>query len=179
VREKMESGEIVKSMLKLANDVKAQGLIVEGGQIFRAGLLPELKKQMQESGKYYPIHETTPITDKEARARPLQGRMQLGRVLFRDTEQYKDFILPEFMSFPSGRYKDIVDACAWFAIMLHELAIPLPPEKQMPIKDYEIHGTHAFHEHQSQHYDKEADKHRPGNLFGKPGDKAYTRRFKF
>jgi len=105
--------------------------------------------------------------------------MQLGRVTFRKNEQFEDYILPEFMSFPTGRFKDIVDATAWFAIMLHELAIPLPPKVTKPIRAQDLYGTSDYYSARKSSYavNEEADKHRPRKLYGDIDDRTFRHRF--
>jgi predicted phage terminase large subunit-like protein len=84
----------------------------EDGQIFRA-LSPLLLKRMGER-RMYPVYEVLkPFTDKLARARPLQGRMQHGRVLFPAEASWYPQARMELLRFPAGAHDDVVDALAW------------------------------------------------------------------
>ena len=84
----------------------------EDGQIFRA-LSPLLLKRMGEL-RQYPVYEVLkPFTDKLARARPLQGRMQHGRVLFPQDAPWYGQARMELLGFPAGAHDDVVDALAW------------------------------------------------------------------
>ena len=84
----------------------------EDGQIFRA-LSPLLLKRMGER-RQYPVYEVLkPFTDKLARARPLQGRMQHGRVLFPQDAPWYGQAKMELLRFPAGAHDDVVDALAW------------------------------------------------------------------
>ena len=84
----------------------------EDGQIFRA-LSPLLLKRMGER-RQYPVYEVLkPFTDKLARARPLQGRMQHGRVLFPAEASWYPQAKMEMLRFPAGAHDDVVDALAW------------------------------------------------------------------
>jgi predicted phage terminase large subunit-like protein len=84
----------------------------EDGQIYRA-LNPLLLKRMGER-RQYPVYEVLkPFTDKLARARPLQGRMQHGRVLFPQDASWYGQAKMELLRFPAGQHDDVVDALAW------------------------------------------------------------------
>lgn len=88
----------------------------EDGQIFRA-IETLLKKRMRER-KFYPSSILLkPISDKMARARPLQGRMQQGMVSFSDVAEWFDGARAEMLRFPAGVHDDQVDALAWMATM--------------------------------------------------------------
>lgn len=115
-RMKGDSFEIVESMLDTYERWGQHALTgyqigVEDGQIWRA-LEPLFKKRMAERGLYPSYEVMRPFTDKLARARPLQGRMQQHRVIFfkgpwlAQAEQ-------ELLRFPAGAHDDVVDALAW------------------------------------------------------------------
>lgn len=72
---------------------------------------------MRERQFYPPITLLKPITDKLARARPLQGRMQQGMVSFHDSAEWYDTARAEMLRFPAGVHDDQVDALAWMATM--------------------------------------------------------------
>ena len=119
---------IVESILNLCQKWYSTNLVLgfEDGQIFRA-IESLLKKRMRER-KFYP--STTllkPITDKMARARPLQGRMQQGMVSFADGAQWYDAARAEMLRFPAGVHDDQVDALAWMTTMAVGRE---PPRKQ-------------------------------------------------
>lgn len=98
---------------------------LEDGQIYRA-LSGPLKREMARQ-RYYPsLQLLKPITDKQARARTLQGRMQQGLVSFSDKADWYDQMRTEMMRFPSGVHDDQVDSAAWNAIMV---ASRQPPRK--------------------------------------------------
>ena len=55
-----------------------------------------------------------PVSDKAARAQPMRGLMQGGRVLFKERAQWWDEVKKEMTQFLSGgKHDDIVDALAW------------------------------------------------------------------
>jgi hypothetical protein len=53
------------------------------------------------------------LTDKMARARPLQGRMQHGKVFFPEQAAWFQQAMQEMLRFPAGAHDDVVDALAW------------------------------------------------------------------
>ena len=109
---------IVESILNLCKKWYSPSLMLgcEDGQIYRA-LESLLKKRMRERQFYPPITLLKPITDKLARARPLQGRMQQGMVSFHDSAEWYDTARAEMLRFPAGVHDDQVDALAWMATM--------------------------------------------------------------
>ena len=119
---------------------------VEDGQIYRALSAP-LKREMARQRVYPSVQLLKPITDKQARARTLQGRMQQGLVSFSDEAEWYDQMRTEMLRFPSGVHDDQVDSAAWNAIMV---AGRQPPRKQLarPMKSWKDrlvgagNGTH-------------------------------------
>jgi len=130
-----DSLEIVDAMLDVANrflglpEVNYQ-IAVEDGQIFRA-LKPMLELRMTER-RMWPAYEVLkPLTDKLARARTLQGRMQQGRVFWPDPK-YHGWVnqaITELLRFPGGANDDVVDAAAWAAIQVNKTE---PPAQEQP-----------------------------------------------
>jgi predicted phage terminase large subunit-like protein len=109
---------IVESILNLCQKWYSSNLVLgfEDGQIFRA-IESLLKKRMRER-KFYPATQLLkPITDKMARARPLQGRMQQGMVSFADGATWFEAARAEMLRFPAGVHDDQVDALAWMTTM--------------------------------------------------------------
>ena len=107
---------IVESILNLssrwASNTQVIGL--EDGQIYRA-IEALLKKRMRERRMYPPIQVLRPITDKLARGRALQGRMEQGVVSFNTLGEWYDEARAEMLRFPAGVHDDIVDSLAWMA----------------------------------------------------------------
>lgn len=131
------SFEIVEAMLDeakiYAGMYNVDYLIgVEDGQIWKA-MKPYFELRMQER-KEYPSYEIlVPYTDKLARARPLQGRLQQGLVYWPDpgTHPWVNQAVTEMLRFPAGANDDVVDAAAWAARMC---AMHSPPQTAAPPK---------------------------------------------
>lgn len=103
-----------------------QQIGIEQGQLQMA-IMPTLKELMKRKRLYPSLTDMLkPITDKQARARPLQGMMQQGRVIFPSSQMWFDDAKMELLRFPGGLHDDIVDALAWLAHMCVQVK---PPEK--------------------------------------------------
>ena len=125
---------VVEAILNLCQKWYSPGLVlgVEDGQIYRA-IESLLKKRMRER-KFYPSTVLLkPITDKMARARPLQGRMQQGMVSFSDTAEWFAAARAEMLRFPAGVHDDQVDALSWAATM----AVGREPPRKLKSKEPE------------------------------------------
>lgn len=109
---------IVESILNLCSRWPSASLQLgfEDGQIYRA-IEALLKKRMRERRMYPAVVVLPPITDKLARARPLQGRMQQGMVSFSSTGEWYDDARAEMLRFPAGVHDDQVDSIAWMTKM--------------------------------------------------------------
>jgi predicted phage terminase large subunit-like protein len=117
VRFKGDSFTIVEEILDAAERWGSEPtapltLGVEDSQIWKS-IKPLLQKRMVERGLYPPFEELRPLTDKLARARAIQGRMQQGRVYFPTEAPWRAEVEKELLRFPAGAHDDIVDALAW------------------------------------------------------------------
>ena len=110
---------IVESILNLCTRWSSPTLSLgfEDGQIWRA-IEALLKKRMRERKMYPAITVLRPITDKMARARVFQGRMQQGMVSWSDKAEWYEEARNELLRFPAGVHDDQVDALAWMAQMV-------------------------------------------------------------
>ena len=119
---------------------------LEDGQIYRA-LSGPLKREMARQRVFPSMQLLKPITDKQARARTLQGRMQQGLVSFSDEAEWYESMRTEMLRFPSGVHDDQVDSAAWNAIMAADRQPPKQP-KARPMKSWKDrlegagNGTH-------------------------------------
>ena len=120
---------IVESILNLTAKWYSSSLILgfEDGQIYRA-IHTLLMKRMRERRMYPAIQVLKPITDKMARARALQGRMQQGMVSFNDQGDWYDVVRAEMLRFPAGVHDDCVDSLAWMATLAVGAEPPQKPK---------------------------------------------------
>lgn len=134
-----DSYQIVENMLDEARNFLVHFptadyiLGVEDGQIWKA-IKPLFERRQAERRLFPSLQTLKPLTDKLARARPLQGRMQQGRVVFPQEAEWLNVTQQELLRFPAGVNDDIVDAMAW-AVHLCLAQAPLnapEPEKTLP-----------------------------------------------
>ncbi len=131
-RMKGDSFAIVEAMLDVAKRYESAYnsdymIGVEDGQIWRA-IEPLYKKRSLERRQYVSFEVLRPYTDKMVRARPLQGRMQQGRVVFPEEAHWKEQAVQELLRFPAGAHDDVVDALAWAT----RLCMDKEPPSQKP-----------------------------------------------
>lgn len=108
-----DSSKIVDQILDMyAAYDRVQVVAAEDGQIWRT-MQALLKKRCTERRVYPHIEVQKPLTDKMVRARPLQGRMELGKVTFPKNARWMETLERELLRFPSGIHDDQVDALAW------------------------------------------------------------------
>jgi len=106
---------------------------IERGQLELA-VRPELNRLQKELGIYPPYdEELKPLTDKLIRARPLQGMMQAGTVVFADQNEaaWVEVMVHELLRFPNGTFDDCVDGLAWLVRMIERnFSRPMDPGKR-------------------------------------------------
>ena len=139
---------IVESILNLAAKWHNPSLVIgfEDGQIYRA-IESLLKKRMRERSFYPATVVLKPITDKLARARALQGRMQQGMVSFAQAPWYEPLKL-EMLRFPAGMHDDQVDSLAWMAQMAVGRQAPYKPKtKDLPSWKDRLNGASSATSH--------------------------------
>ena len=102
---------VVEQMLTMGADGAHPPLAwwAERGHISKS-IGPFLRKRMQETGRYFALHEITPVGDKATRAQSIAGRVALGRVYFPREAPWTERAIAEMMTFPNGLHDDFVDA---------------------------------------------------------------------
>jgi len=104
--------EIIDQAIKWGSERTAPlTLGFEDGAIWQ-GVKPFVHALMQEQKVYPPYEELKPLTDKMARARNLQGRLQQGRLWIPLNASWTGTVQTELLRFPAGAHDDIVDALA-------------------------------------------------------------------
>jgi hypothetical protein len=111
-----DSFQIVENILTFAQKWGSEPtcpltLGFEDGQIWKA-IKPLLSSLMSERRFYPSYEELKTLTDKMARARALQGRLQQGRVWFPLESSWLPVVTQELLRFPAGAHDDVVDALA-------------------------------------------------------------------
>lgn len=128
-RGRMASNEIVDELIDVQRVWKPQLIGIEKTHVEQS-IGPFLEKRIREERLYSMVIE--PLTpgkrDKQLRARPIQGRMKQGKVLFPRGAAFLEWLIPELLRFPAGTQDDGVDALAWLGQMLNMIQ-HTPPEK--------------------------------------------------
>lgn len=121
--------QIVEAILNLALKWHNPSLTLgfEDGQIYRS-IESLLKKRMRERSFYPSITVLKPLTDKLARAKALQGRMQQGMVSFDTKAPWYESMKLEMLRFPAGVHDDQVDSLAWLAQLVVGRQPPAKPK---------------------------------------------------
>ncbi len=124
--------EIVEKMIEVQKVWQSKIVGIERGHILMT-MGPILEKRIRETKTMMPIEELKPgRQDKIARARPIQARMQQGRVFFRRHCDATLALQAEMMRFPNGTHDDMVDSAAWLGQLL--LLFTTTREKKQPPK---------------------------------------------
>ena len=131
VRARMDAQQIVEQIVDMMIRRKPLYVALERGHISKT-IGPALNKRMRERGVYSTLWEGTPTTDKVARCRSFQARMQQGKVFFPHNTFTTEILIPELLSFPAGKHDDIVDALSWSCLMLDDI---VQPAHLIPVPD--------------------------------------------
>lgn len=100
----------------------------EAGVIMKS-LGPIIEKRLQEEHLYCTTRrQFASATDKPTRARSLQARMQMGKVLFPNpaTHPWVSDLMAEMLTFPAGKHDDMVDALSLLCRLLTDMTSPKP-----------------------------------------------------
>lgn len=119
VRGRFSTMEIVNHVCDQVERYDCEVFGMEHGQI-KMTLWPLILEEMRRRRLSCSINDDLkPVTDKETRATPLRGLMQMGRVYFpmQSSRPWVERMVGELLRFPSGTHDDIVDALAWAARM--------------------------------------------------------------
>ena len=126
------ASELIDKFFELQRVWKPTLQGIEHGQI-EMTLEPFIQKEITERKESFNyIKLKTRGNDKMTRARPLQGRMQQGRVHFPKNALWVQELTNEMLAFPSGKHDDQVDALAWIGQMI--LMFAPQREKRPPPK---------------------------------------------
>lgn len=116
-----DADKIIDVMFEIHDKWKPRRFGLEKGHISMTMDAP-LRRRIKETKRYsLIIEELAPgKSDKELRARAIQGLMSHGKVFWPEGALWVDDHLNELLRFPSGVKDDRVDADAWIGRMLAE-----------------------------------------------------------
>lgn len=113
---------------------------VEDGQIWKS-ISALFFAEARRRGIYPSVELLKPLTDKQARARPLQGRMQMHMVTFQRGAPWLEKASEEMLRFPTGVHDDIVDALAWMMQLVVTKSAPKPLSERRRVSNYGLKTT--------------------------------------
>lgn len=125
-RGRWDSLAIIDELFNVHRRYNTVMMTLEGGMISKS-ILPILYAEMHKRQCYPSINIETPTTDKQARARGIQGRMRAGGVEFDTEAEWYPALQQEMLRFPRDVHDDQVDAMAWLGLTLdkvHEARTP-------------------------------------------------------
>lgn len=134
-RGRWDAYEIVETILRLQEKYHPVLFIFEKGQIWLS-IEPILLRRMQETGLYISYDTSTPVNDKQTRARPLQARMRAGAVEFNKEASWYPELEQEMLRFPKDIHDDQVDSLATICLKLQFLA-ETPTDEERWEEDYQ------------------------------------------
>lgn len=120
IRERMDSRDIVETILSIQSVYSPIAISMEKGQIEKA-IGPFLKQRMLETGIFPHLHSVAPSVDKLTRARSIQARMRSGSVKFNKSADWYFELEDEASIFPRGKHDDQVDTLAYLGLLLDKM----------------------------------------------------------
>lgn len=135
IRERMDSTQIVETMLSLQRVYDPIVMSMEKGQIEKS-VGPFLRERMLQTGVFINILPMSVSTDKRTRARSIQARMRMGAVKFDKKADWYFDLEDEAVLFGRGKHDDQVDALAYIGLILDKM-VEGQTEKQLQQEEYE------------------------------------------
>ena len=120
VRFRGDAHEIIDEMFRLHNVYKPEIIFLEEENIARA-LGPVIDSNMVARNTWLNIETMVPTKDKMQRARAIQARMRAGAVRFDMRKPWYSSLFNEMITFPRGKYMDLVDALSWIGLGLNKI----------------------------------------------------------
>jgi predicted phage terminase large subunit-like protein len=130
-RKQASSDQWVEAFCDLVAHWKPIGWAEEQGQI-KAGVGPFLARMQRGRKAYVQRSEFPTRGDKAIRAQSIRGRMALHGLYVPTSAVWLSGLRHELLSFPAGKYDDIVDALGLVGQLLDRITVgskPKPPEK--------------------------------------------------
>jgi len=125
VRARMHSLEFADTLIALCNKYNPYQVGIERGAYEKA-VRPIIDVKTSMNRIYIPFTDKlVPIQEKTVRAKPLQARLQMGKLHLLN-QPWAVSAVQEMLRFPNGVYDDVVDAMAW----LSRLALLVSPPRK-------------------------------------------------
>lgn len=134
IRERMDSQEIVETILSLEKRYSPVCVSMEKGQIEKS-IGPFLRERMLAEDIFPSILPMAPSSDKKTRARSIQARMRAGGVKFDKQAAWYHELEDEMILFGRGKHDDQVDALAYLGLILNKM-IASPTKQEYEEQEY-------------------------------------------
>lgn len=135
IRDRMDSKEIVDTILNLADTHPFHGVLIGKGALEKA-IGPFLIEQMRYRNKFLYLEAIPEVVDKRMGARAIQGRMRAGGVKFDKGAPWYPEFETEMLQFDRGQHDDQVDMMKLFGLHLNSL-IEAPTQDEILQDEYE------------------------------------------
>jgi len=135
IRERLDSMEIVDTILALQRRYEPQFFVIEQEKITKA-IGPYLREAMLKSNVMPSIVTMLPSADKQTRARSIQARMRIGGIKFDKSADWYGTFEDELLKFPKARHDDQVDAFAYIGLALDKYT-EAPTQEEQNDEDWE------------------------------------------
>jgi predicted phage terminase large subunit-like protein len=179
IHERIPINETIDAIIRIATEFNVQGIIIEGGVIYRS-IEPELKRRMRLARRFFNLITPVPVKDKLTRSRPLHGRMSSAMARFPNTRVVGELVIPQFIQFTGkdDEHDDLVDTASWPALIADQLIAPhTDPEEAPDHHSEDPEGSMAWIE--ARVFDQQQDKnrHSPPRLCG--GERKRGREYRY
>lgn len=119
----------IEQLLNLMEAWKPLEWAEESGQIAK-GLGPFIEKRQRETRNYVYRKPFPSSADKAVRAQAIRGRMAQGKVYFPKNKPWVDRLINQMLTFPAGKYDDMVDVMSLFGRMVDRMRTPVLPKDE-------------------------------------------------
>ena len=144
IRERMDSHDIIETIIQLQKSYEPQFFAFEKGTILNT-LLPGIKVRQIEANTFINYESFASSIDKDARAATIKARVKAHRVKFNKEADWWPAFEEELLKFPLG-HDDQVDAFAILGNLLNKVARAETPE-ELDEQEYEdLKRTGFFNE---------------------------------
>lgn len=135
IRERMDSQEIVETILSIEKAYHPSAISMEKGQIEKS-IGPFLRERMLSTNTFPNLLPLAPAVDKVTRARSIQARMRAGAVKVDKAADWYLDLEDEAALFPRGKHDDQVDALAYVGLILDKM-VEGRSNKEIEQEEYE------------------------------------------
>ena len=120
IRERLDSQEIVETLLSLQRRYDPVCVSMEKGQIEKS-IGPFFRERMLATGTFVNVLPIAPTSDKKARAQSIRARMRMGGVRFPKAADWFYILEDEAILFGRGKHDDQIDALSYLGLILDQM----------------------------------------------------------